>query len=312
MGFGIQGFVPTLHPTPRILLVEDETSIADTLVYALETEHLEVCHTTTAGEALKILHNPFDLAILDVGLPDMSGFDLCSEIRKSSTLPILFLTARDSEIDRILGLELGGDDYVTKPFSPREVAARVRAILRRTSSRPTAVAKASSTAELLEEEMPEEKRKQFLGNIRRESARSESLVRDLLQLAELERKPHLEHRRPFNLTQLCRELAEENRPRLKENKLTLDTRLEQDIQLTGDAMVIKLAIGNLLDNAIGFSPDGGTITLQLARVDNDAVLHVDDQGPGLPDYAVERSFEHFYSLPLPGGGCRATLGLPAS
>ncbi|MBT8037666.1 MAG: two-component system response regulator CreB [Verrucomicrobiae bacterium] len=121
---------------PRILLVEDETSIADTLVYALETEHFEVCHTTTAGEALEKLHHHFDLAILDVGLPDMSGFDLCSEIRKSSSLPVLFLTARDSEIDRILGLELGGDDYVTKPFSPREVAARVRAILRRMGNPP--------------------------------------------------------------------------------------------------------------------------------------------------------------------------------
>ena len=116
---------------PRILLVEDETSIADTLVYALETEHFEVTHVTTAGEALEILGNHYDLAILDVGLPDISGFDLCAEIRKSSTLPVLFLTARDSEIDRVLGLELGGDDYVTKPFSPREVAARVRAILRR-------------------------------------------------------------------------------------------------------------------------------------------------------------------------------------
>lgn len=116
---------------PRILLVEDETSIADTLVYALETERLEVSHVTTAGEALKQLDSGFDFAILDVGLPDMSGFDLCREIRKSSQLPVLFLTARDSEIDRILGLELGGDDYVTKPFSPREVVARVRAILRR-------------------------------------------------------------------------------------------------------------------------------------------------------------------------------------
>jgi len=116
---------------PRILLVEDETSIADTLVYALETEHFQVTHVTTAGEALKIFSDDFELAILDVGLPDISGFDLCGEIRKSSTLPVLFLTARDSEIDRILGLELGGDDYVTKPFSPREVAARVRAILRR-------------------------------------------------------------------------------------------------------------------------------------------------------------------------------------
>ncbi len=117
---------------PRILLVEDEVSIAETLIYALETEHFEVTHVTTAGAALEVLDRNADLAILDVGLPDMSGFDLCREIRKNYGLPVLFLTARDSEIDRILGLELGGDDYVTKPFSPREVCARVRAVLRRT------------------------------------------------------------------------------------------------------------------------------------------------------------------------------------
>ncbi|MGB0775735.1 MAG: two-component system response regulator CreB, partial [Akkermansiaceae bacterium] len=112
-------------------------SIADTLIYALETEHYEVCHVTTAEEALTQLDTYTSLAILDVGLPDMSGFDLCTEIRKTSSLPVIFLTARDSEIDRILGLELGGDDYVTKPFSPREVAARVRAILRRADSSHT-------------------------------------------------------------------------------------------------------------------------------------------------------------------------------
>lgn len=120
---------------PRVLLVEDEVSIAETLIYALETEHFEVVHVTTAGEALSLIDAKTDFAILDVGLPDMSGFDLCQEIRKSHSLPILFLTARDSEIDRILGLELGGDDYVTKPFSPREVCARVRAVLRRSSSK---------------------------------------------------------------------------------------------------------------------------------------------------------------------------------
>lgn len=116
---------------PHILLVEDEAAIADTLVYALETEHFEVTHVTKARDALKLSISDYQLAILDVGLPDISGFDLCAQIRKSSGLPVLFLTARDSEIDRILGLELGGDDYVTKPFSPREVVARIRAILRR-------------------------------------------------------------------------------------------------------------------------------------------------------------------------------------
>lgn len=135
------------HVMPHVLLVEDETSIADTLVYALETEHFEVTHCTTAGDALKVLaeRSP-DFAILDVGLPDMSGFDLCMEIRKSSALPVLFLTARDAEIDRILGLELGGDDYVTKPFSPREVVARVRAILRRAAGAPKSTEKKTPVA----------------------------------------------------------------------------------------------------------------------------------------------------------------------
>lgn len=119
---------------PHILLVEDEAAIADTLVYALETEHFEVTHVTTASDALRLPIDDYQLAILDVGLPDISGFDLCAQIRRSSTLPVLFLTARDSEIDRVLGLELGGDDYVTKPFSPREVVARIRAILRRSEA----------------------------------------------------------------------------------------------------------------------------------------------------------------------------------
>ena len=135
---------------PHVLLVEDETSIADTLVYAMETEHFEVTHCITAGAAIKALagHTP-DLVVLDVGLPDMSGFDLCVEIRKSSALPVLFLTARDSEIDRILGLELGGDDYVTKPFSPREVVARIRAILRRAANKADTAntAESSKTSE---------------------------------------------------------------------------------------------------------------------------------------------------------------------
>ncbi|BDS07692.1 DNA-binding response regulator [Oceaniferula spumae] len=134
---------------PHVLLVEDEASIADTLIYALETEHFEVTHSSTAGGALSVLKDKHpDFAILDVGLPDMSGFDLCMEIRKFSAVPVLFLTARDSEIDRILGLELGGDDYVTKPFSPREVVARVRAIMRRSAakrSHETAPADATTT-----------------------------------------------------------------------------------------------------------------------------------------------------------------------
>lgn len=119
----------------RILLVEDEPAIADTLIYALKSECHEVNHVMTGGEALETEENfPHDLAILDIGLPDMTGFDLCRKLRERRPIPILFLTARDGELDRVLGLEIGGDDYVAKPFSPREVAARVKAILRRTGS----------------------------------------------------------------------------------------------------------------------------------------------------------------------------------
>jgi two-component system catabolic regulation response regulator CreB len=121
----------------RVLLVEDEPAIADTLVYALETECFTVTHALTGRAALEAAAAaPHDFAILDIGLPDMTGLDVCRILRESSSIPVLFLTARDAEMDRILGLELGGDDYVTKPFSPREIVARVRAILRRGNHQP--------------------------------------------------------------------------------------------------------------------------------------------------------------------------------
>ncbi len=125
---------------PRVLLVEDEPAIADILVYVLATDCFEVTHVLTGEQALTVADSTtFDLAILDIGLPDMTGLDVCRRLREKSVIPILFLTARDSEVDRILGLELGGDDYVTKPFSPREIVARVRAILRRSQSPPAVI-----------------------------------------------------------------------------------------------------------------------------------------------------------------------------
>lgn len=122
----------------HILLLEDEPAIGDTLLYALRSEGFAVEHVTLARAALAaVARRAPDLAILDIGVPDGNGFDVCRAIRKISDLPIVFLTARGEEIDRVLGLELGADDYVTKPFSPREVCARVKAILRRTAGGPT-------------------------------------------------------------------------------------------------------------------------------------------------------------------------------
>jgi two-component system catabolic regulation response regulator CreB len=117
---------------PRVLVVEDEPSIRDSIVYALESEGFRVDWTALGVEALaKAKATFFQLVVLDVGLPDMSGFDVCRELRQFSEVPVIFLTARASEVDRVVGLELGADDYVTKPFSPRELTARVRANVRR-------------------------------------------------------------------------------------------------------------------------------------------------------------------------------------
>lgn len=116
----------------QILIVEDEQAIADTLIYALGTEGFATTHCLLGRDGLEMaLAGAVDLLILDIGLPDISGLELCRQLRRASDVPVLFLTARGDEIDRILGLELGGDDYVVKPFSPREVAVRVRRILQR-------------------------------------------------------------------------------------------------------------------------------------------------------------------------------------
>ncbi|MDA3876532.1 MAG: two-component system response regulator CreB [Halothiobacillus sp.] len=115
-----------------ILLVEDDRPIADNVILALAREGIDCRHVTLAADGLVLLRTGgFDLAILDVGLPDGNGFDLCRTVRGFSDIPIIFLTARSDEIDRVVGLEIGADDYVLKPFSPRELAALVKTILRR-------------------------------------------------------------------------------------------------------------------------------------------------------------------------------------
>lgn len=121
---------------PQVWLVEDEQGIADTLIYTLQLEGFTVELFARGLPALeKARQQRPDAVILDVGLPDISGFELCRQLlERHPALPILFLTARSDEVDRLLGLEIGADDYVAKPFSPREVSARVRTLLRRVKS----------------------------------------------------------------------------------------------------------------------------------------------------------------------------------
>jgi two-component system catabolic regulation response regulator CreB len=134
---------------PRILIVEDEPAISDNIQFVLESEALETVRVGTGLAALPVLRDGHvDLVILDVGLPDISGFDLVKEIRRTHRTPIILLTARTAEIDRVLGLELGADDYVAKPFSPRELAARVRAVLRRVLPGPSGETRSAARSEV--------------------------------------------------------------------------------------------------------------------------------------------------------------------
>ena len=128
----------------RIMLLEDDISLSVGLTYALQKQGYEVSNARTVSEALGLCKNAqFDMLILDVTLPDGSGFDVCREVRKRSDVPIIFLTASDEEINIIMGLDIGGDDYITKPFKLGVLMSRVNALLRRSS------AKGSSETELV-------------------------------------------------------------------------------------------------------------------------------------------------------------------
>jgi two-component system response regulator RegX3 len=115
----------------RVLLVEDDASIAESLVSGLERERFEVTWVTTGQRALDTRIDDIDIVLLDLGLPDVDGLDVCRSLRTRSDVPIIVLTARDTETDRVVGLELGADDYLGKPFGFRELLARIRAVLRR-------------------------------------------------------------------------------------------------------------------------------------------------------------------------------------
>ena len=133
----------------HVLVLEDEPSILESVLYALESEGFTAKGVANCAAAhVELAQGGYDLLILDVGLPDGNGMDFCKDVRKRSNVPVIFLTARAGEVDRIVGLEIGGDDYVVKPFSPRELTARVKAVLRRVQGPSGEVAAAAAEAEV--------------------------------------------------------------------------------------------------------------------------------------------------------------------
>jgi two-component system, OmpR family, response regulator RegX3 len=129
---------------PKVMVVDDEESLLEAIRYALSREGMEVVTARDGGQAvLDFERERPDVLVLDLMLPGLSGWDVCRRVRASSQVPILMLTARDAEVDRVVGLEMGADDYVTKPFSLRELVARVRALLRRAGQTQTTAANGS-------------------------------------------------------------------------------------------------------------------------------------------------------------------------
>lgn len=138
----------------RILVVEDEAAIAETITYALSTDGFAPVWCSTGAAALAELGQAApDLIVLDVGLPDINGLELFRLIAARTSAPVIFLTARSSEVDRIVGLEMGADDYMAKPFSPRELVARIRSVLRRANRAGAAVPAAPPPFEVDEDKM---------------------------------------------------------------------------------------------------------------------------------------------------------------
>jgi two-component system OmpR family response regulator len=126
--------------TNNILIADDDPHIREVIQFALKKSGFRTEIADNGRSALELSKNGrVDLVILDISMPEMDGLEVCCQLRKTSELPILFLSSRDEEIDRIVGLELGGDDYLSKPFSPRELVARVQAILKRTSQSSTSL-----------------------------------------------------------------------------------------------------------------------------------------------------------------------------
>ena len=134
----------------RILLVDDDPHLREMLGYALRREGYEVHEAGDGAEALRsFAQQPVDLVVLDIMMPELDGLEVCRQLRRGSLVPIVFLSSKAEELDRVLGLELGGDDYVTKPFSPRELVSRVRAVLRRSQAPPLPLAEDQADPEAL-------------------------------------------------------------------------------------------------------------------------------------------------------------------
>jgi DNA-binding response OmpR family regulator len=241
-----------------VLVVEDERKLRDLVRSYLERAGFTVLSTGSGAEAITMAAAAApDLVVLDLGLPDVPGEAVARELRVGSTTPILMLTAKSAEEDRIRGLELGADDYVTKPFSPRELVLRVQAILRRGGPPAAQGVTSYGGGELVIDE------------------------------------PQRLARRPCDLADLAAVAADSLARRFEAAGLTLDRRLAASPVLA-DPHWLHQVITNLLTNALKFTPAGGHVTISTGPSGADAILRVTDTGTGIPADDLPRIFDRFW------------------
>jgi len=312
----------------KILIVEDDPGIVDVLDYALRQEGHAVTHAARGNEAVDHASGA-DFILLDVGLPDIDGFEVCRRIRRTLEVPILFLTSRTDEVDRVVGLEIGGDDYLAKPFSTRELLARIKAIHRRfqSASSPNTGTDQALQIDAEKHLVHFEGRAIDLSPVEfalltllasapgRVFTRNQILdrawpdggcVTDLLALSRIESLP-ASVPVACQINEVAAEVVETFRARAEMLGLTFTSHFDLAAKTASlDAESLRRILTILLDNAFAFTPAGKSVHLETSA----HTVIVQDQGCGITPDIQARIFERFFTTTNPLTGRRGTgLGL---
>lgn len=327
----------------KVLIIEDDKDITDLVEIHLQDlgYSLDKAYDGESGLS-KALSGSYDLVLLDLMLPKLEGLEVCKRIREQDkALPILMLTSRSEEMDKILGLELGADDYIIKPFSIRELIARVKANLRSVEAIKEEVSKATDafnkmaatieaniqeiknndrlrrdlianishdlrsplasiqgyleTIMIKEEKLSSTERRDYLEIVYKNFQRLNRLVDDLLELSKLDAKqikPKPEH---FSIAELTQDVVLKFKPQAEKQHITIHSDFPSGIPIVeGDIGMIERALSNLLDNALIYTPEKGTVTVELQDKEKKVSVKVTDNGKGISDTDLPRVFDRFY------------------
>lgn len=272
----------------RLLLVDDEKGILTMLETLLKKEGFHrIAMAATGDEALRLVETtPFDLIVLDVMLPDTDGFELCQQIRKHTSVPILFLTARSGDFDKLMGLGIGGDDYITKPFYPLEVVARIQVHLRRQHI--------SSMLLSPQYDWNSEEKTVFLTEIQQKANHMEELIGDLNLSFQLDEQQLPVQWEKHDLVEFIRRIVVDvaNDPRSAGSSLTFEND-EPQMETLFDMKLLQRALHNLLLNAVLHNPSGTNIKVSITKSTQLQIV-ISDDGLGMDDKAIDRLFSKYY------------------